>query len=393
MPYGDRFENRWQGSAGTGKEGLVVVAVLLLAAFFMPLMVPKDVSVAHEDGEIKVKVKEWGAEFPNITALTDDDRDLEGSAVFLLSYPLIAGVILIIAAFVAPPLIASAIAVALGLLVYLVLLLSEGARGLPWLDILSTRGVWVQLMMGLGLSGVLAGCIAKRQRPGSKVISIVGIVGGAMLVGAMLLPVLPGYAGRLILGIPFKMFSKADGTLEHMMALLLIGGFLAWLASGILSIVNIPSRREDSAGMIADRTFQVFMGGVGLLLFASLLSIFEADGAGFVFAGFLGIIKVWLFIAGFFAMIPLGAAGLMVAIEDGGLGSVFQARANAGAKRPARVRVATSRAPAPPGAASRAPAAQEQMSPEMALLQLQRLYEQGRITAEQYEQQRRQIMG
>lgn len=184
-----------------GRLGLLVLGALLLIAFFMPIF----------DGVNVV--------MPNPIELLK-----QAGVAFIIKvltvYPLIAGVAVIVLAFALKGLARTLAVIALGLFPIVTFYLSNDARSL-----IGQSGDITLLIGGAlaaaGMALILAGSRARRYRPSSLLGAVVGAVGGAVYVIAMVLPILPKEFGRVPIVAPVVLIIGAGSSAEPVVTIAL----------------------------------------------------------------------------------------------------------------------------------------------------------------------------
>ena len=340
-----------------GRIGLILLGIILVLAFFLPVL-EREYSrrsfYRNDPPEYKLK-------FVNIEMLSSDER-LPTIARFMAIYPVIAGVVILIVAAVAPNIVRGAVVTGLGIILYLALLIGGDAqRAINLLPRGTGAIVLIYFLVSLGLTGLLAGSLARRYRPKSNFAVIIGIVGGVLFLGGLLLPVLPKDAGTVLLAMPFKLFDAGKDMARAVGTLILLA-MVCWIIASILCFANIPRRSTRSAKVISvAASWSFFIGGV-LLFIAILIPVCANNSdASQLGANLLILAKITTWVLGGFLILPLGLVGLTVAMQDLFVGVVKVAQ------------------PAAPSLDNR-------------LIELQRLHEQDVITQEEYEKQRSKII-
>ena len=343
---------------GPGRGGLFVLGVILIAAFLLPVL---ERQYSRRSFYRSSNPPEYKLKFVNIEMLSSDER-LPTIARFMAVYPAIAGVVILIVAGVAPSIVRAGTVTGLGIILYMAMLIGGDERqAMNWLPRGAGGVLLIYFLVSLGLTGVLAGSLARRYRPRSNLAAIVGIVGGVLFLAGMLLPVLPKDAGVVLLAVPFKLFD-AEKDLATAIGVLVLLAMVAWIIASILCFTNVPRRGGGSAKAMGAGTFYTFLAGAILLFVAILVPVCadNHDAAQFG-ASILAFGKLSSWVTGSFLILPLGLAGLTIAVHDTPLSLVKASR------------------PATQSSGDR-------------LHELDRLHEQGMISDEEYKEQRTRIL-
>lgn len=338
-----------------GRGGLVFLGAILILVFFHPLVEGRYPTISGYDRSVTYKVK-----FVNIEILLSDEH-IPAMTRFITVYPLIAGIVILIAAVKAPRRVLNFILIGLGIILYLARLIGEyELQTINWLPPGNGVGKFIDFLGEIGLTGLLAGSLARRHRPKSNIAAIMGIVGGVLFLGSLLLPIFFTDIRATRFALPFHLYGAKNGRVAAM-TLFMILSMLSWIVACILCFANTPRRGTDSAKAMSIRAFKYFWIGAVLAFLTALFfmcgGITEASQFGIKM---LGVSKNSFWVVGTFLMLPLGLAGLTVMLPN-----------------------------MPVGAAKVVPSAQ---SSEDRLHEIQRLHEQGLITQEEYEDLRSEII-
>jgi hypothetical protein len=352
------------------RGGLIWLGVILLLAFFMPLVQPNyNVQSFRTTGQ-----PEYTLKFTNIEILTSE-QDIPGSVRFGAALPGIAGIVIIIAAAATPKLACSVIVTALGLLTYAAALLGPNTQ--QTMNLLPRGGagntVLIYVLILSGLTGLLAGSMAKRHRPGSNLAAILGILGGLMFPAGLFIPIMPKVGGSSLAMIPVEMM-RTNIQVAMVTGAVIALGMLLWLIASIICLCNIPGRRPGAARSMGASSFTCMMIGAGSLLLALIITFTSSIGDKAQYGPALMVMLKMIFgIVGLMLMLPMGLAALAISLNNDA--ELVQAYA------------------APPIAGmTPAMAATISHSSQARLQELQGLFEKGLITSQEYEAQRNKII-
>ncbi len=225
-----------------------------------------------------------------------------------------------------------------------------------------------------GLTGLIAGSLARRRRPGSNLAAIMGVLGGVMFLAGLFLPLLPQEGGSFIAMMPVQMLKAGQGVVAAIGAIVALG-MLLWVIASIISLCNIPGRRAGAAKSMGTSSFVcLLIGSMALLLALMISTLGGVRNASQFGLAVLMTLKMILWIIGLLLMLPMGLAAVAISLNnDPALVPAFAA---------------------PPIVPTIVPTvgAMAPNSSQARLQELQGLFEKGLITSQEYEAQRNKII-
>jgi hypothetical protein len=284
------------GERDVQQSGYIWLGAILLVAFFLPLYARHVL-------------------MPNVLILTE--KGGPAALKFLAVYPVLAGLATLALARTAKGTSRSLLIMAMGLLVLVLFYVSPqvrrevgGAPGSP----LSLGGIIILL----GMIGTFAGSRARSFRPASGLAAGVSTVGAVLYLLALVLPTQPKEVGLVPLAGPFiVMFGKQFGdTLPRIaIGLINLAGMGMMIGASVLCLLNATARADAAAR--AQTAFRLWIWSLVALIVASLVPLVQAASGGEMSAReslseLLFMVKMDLHVLGFFFLILLGAAGLVV---------------------------------------------------------------------------------
>jgi len=342
------------------RSGLIWLGIILLAAFFMPMVQPDFSAKSRRSGG----GQGYQLTFPNIEVVTSE-ADIPPMVRFGAAFPAAAGVLIIVAAAAMPKLVCSLMVTGTGAFAYIMTITDEGMRNaLSVLPREADRIIIIYVLILAGLTGLLAGCLAKRHRPGSSLASIMGILGGLMFLGGLFLPVMPKASGACLAMTTLELLRMKQGMAVATGAMLSLG-MLLWAIAAIISFFNIPGRRDGPARSMGSSAYACMVIGATTLLLAFLVTTFSSvRGETQILMVAAVSVKTLLWIIGVFLILPMGLAGVAISLSSAA-------------------------AIAPPPSLVTTPGAHISQD---RLQELLGLYERGMITRQEYEEQRSRII-
>ncbi|MDP6635417.1 MAG: SHOCT domain-containing protein [Phycisphaerae bacterium] len=352
------------------RSGLIWLGIILLAAFFMP-----KVQAGYSGRSFRNPGKvEYKAKFINIEILTSK-ADIPAMTRIGAAFPAIAGVIIIIVGAAVPKLACGIIVTGLGVFMYLTTLFDTDTQHALNLMPRGAKDIMlIYVLILFGVTGLLAGSLAKTQRPRSLFASIMGILGGAMLLGGLLIPLSSGKAESCLIMVPVNLIKMERGAPAATGAFIGLT-ILLWAIAAIISFCNVPGRRSSAAKSMGSSTYTCLVIGSITLVIAILIIVFSQVPEAQIGPVALGMLKMILWITGLFLILPLGLAALAISLQNEPVVPLV-------VPAPAVVPVVVPAVVASPGAHSN----------QARLAELQRLLEQGAITGQEYDEQRNKII-
>ncbi len=353
------------------RGGLIWLGIILLLAFFMPVVQPEyNNRTFSSTGQ-----PEYTLKFPNIEILTSE-QNIPASVRFGAAFPGLAGIVIIIAAAATPKLACGIIVTAIGLLAYASTLM--GSNSQQAMNILPRGGagnaMLIYILVLSGLTGLLAGAMAKRHRPGSALAAIMGILGGLMFPAGLFLPIMPKNSGSCVAMMPVNLMRMGNESATVTGAIIALG-LLLWLIASVICLCNIPGRRAGAARSMGTSSYVCLMIGAGALLLALMISVLGSIRNNEQFGpAVLMMLKMIMWIVGLLMMLPMGLAAVAISLSNDP--EIVPAYG------------------APPVAATIVPATAATIphSSQARLQELQGLFEKGLITSQEYEAQRNKII-
>jgi len=277
----------------------VLLGLVILAGFFLPVLVGRG-------DQAKPVV-------PNILLLGEER--VPGIVKFILLYPGLAGISVIVLALATRGIGRAITLVVLGVIPFVVMLASADVRGVSG-AMLSVAPSSITAAMVLGLLaflGLFVGSRARCFRPASLTAAIIGALGGGLYLVNLLLPLYPSAMGSIALLRPLKLMELGDQAL--VVGLITLGAMACMIAASILCIVNVV--QGTRAQRLAHIAFRLFLTAIVLLVGAELVPTFwrigQVEGVQVV-ASLLSSVKGLLWLGGLFLLIPVGITDLVVSL-------------------------------------------------------------------------------
>jgi len=285
-----------------------------------------------------------------------------------VAFPAAAGFAIIIFAAATPAIICGFVVTGLGVVAYILAFKDMNMGAMSALPMRVKDILLIVILLVGGFTGLLAGNVARKQRGGSMLAAIMGIVGGAMMLGGLFIPMSKRVSKSFLAMLPFSMFESNDGVTVGIGAILLLV-MLLWAIAAVISFCNVPGRKGPTAQALGRSASGCMTGGSVLLILVFLVIFFAANrnNPDPVPAG-VGMITVILGVSGMILILPLGLAALAVGLE--------------------RTPVLATAV----GMGGSPQMMQGTPSSQARLQELQRLLEHGAITGQEYEDKRRKIL-
>lgn len=272
------------------KRNVAFVGVMLIIGFIMPVCVASPYSSSLQFSLV------------NIEGLGESGIGWQG--VFLLLFPLIAGIVTLILAPLAPrtrgPVL---IVLAVSKIVVVVLAINE--TGVARLFGPSLQMLTFVYVLSLGMIwGLLVGCRARWYRPSAKIAYGVGVIGALCTLLIYFVP----FEGTPGIVNVFQLVSLAPviGALLVLASLLIIG-------AAVMSLVNAPNRRLETNANTARLTYVIMLLSFGACLLAILVSVIDAaDHAAMFVAGLTATIKGVCWMGGVLLLLPMGLTDVII---------------------------------------------------------------------------------
>lgn len=278
--------------AGLRSRNMIVLGVLLLVGFLMPIV----------DGA--------NVKFPNFAVFSAGGAPWQLFVIMLA--PGVAGLAMILLAWLGRHPVRGIVTIALPLLPVLVLMLDAEVRRSFSFTFRDMPGeiILAVLLLNLGWIGLLVGARARWYRPRRRAAYWIGLAGAIAFMVFLMLPIMPAEAGHIPLITAFKMFEVPPMRLVAF-------GVVAWIActvpAGVLCLMTDPGKSADFARRRAGGAFRLLIAGAaafGLCAATALLQ--NARAAGVVTPVFTALIKFGCWGVGMILLLPTGITDLVV---------------------------------------------------------------------------------
>jgi hypothetical protein len=169
-------------------------------------------------------------------------------------------------------------------------------------------------MLGFGLLGLFVGLRSRWYRPGSMPACAIAILGGALFVLAILMPILPGEGGYVMLAAPFMLLKEsASAWIGFTMLLWMIGSVTA----SVMAFTLLPALHAKVVRIRANRGYWFLVCGImififGLITFSLYMMTQFRGGPGAMQATIFGLLKGGLMGTGLALMLPFGLIDLVI---------------------------------------------------------------------------------
>jgi len=302
------------------KQNILTLGVFLIVGFLFPILVPEE---GGRSGETQVCLL-------NIEGLFRPETNLAG--VFVLLYPLLAGVGVILAATAVPTARRGLCLIGLGVLWPTILFIGAEIRAM-FGDQMSeslagwdSMGLWVIMVMAfLGWLGLFVGTRTRAYRPSNSIAYGLGVTGALLHLITLIIPAKGADFGTIPLMLPLKLvaneksvreaigFGDESSTLAGGLFILVGMGLL--VTTAVLCLMNSLRLDRSQARVRASQSFLCFIGGQVAEILGVLILLFSLPTGPYgppAGALVLGVIKSVLWFGCLALLLPVGVSDLIV---------------------------------------------------------------------------------
>jgi hypothetical protein len=290
------------------------LAAVLLVAAFLPLMLQEG-----SDDPSQPPAPDAPYNVIHLHALAfASHSELSLASLFLISFPVIAAVALLVVAYHASTAVRSGTLMALGGVHWAVIVwLAFVLHGHPTGSSTFAGRLVVGVTFFGGLTCLLAGSLARLHRPANRFAAYLALGGGVLAPLSVVVALVMALVFAAPAGAPTTAPQGNDHveTPDYALPLLALGA-LSFLTACILSFVNVRGRSDRSARRLA-KGICICLSAVPVMLVLGLLSLRVAVGRMAAFLPQLLLFgKAGMWFVACFLLLPLGAAAWIVLKHD-----------------------------------------------------------------------------